>query len=146
MKAKIANLELEISVRSPLTHLKQSPPAKDVPETTEIDLTGENFNMAPALVRVTVLDSSDVRVSKVAMYSGTELHLPQRPSKWTARRGSTARAPIGQCVSAGVGDAIVAGSLAVFDGTVAHVANAHVACDVKVVAGTRSGQLTTPAP
>jgi hypothetical protein len=146
VKAKIANLELEITVRSPLNHLKQPAPGKDVPDVTDVVLLGENYNMAPALVRVSVLNSSDVRVSKVTVYGGTELHLPQRPSKWTALQGAKNHVPIGECVSVGYGDASVLGGVAVYDSTDSHVGDANVNCDVKVVAGPRPAQVAPPIP
>jgi hypothetical protein len=146
---RVVNLELELSaVNSPLQHLKQQAPAKDISESTELSLEGVNYNMAPAIIKVTAINISDRRVGKVSLYAAHELHLPQRPSKWTAFRGSSGTVTVGTCTSLGIGSARLVGVVAVTDSIGMHVAGAQVECDVRVIAasGTKSGQIPSQTP
>ena len=145
MKTKVANLELEVRLEpTPMTHIRAQPPAKAVATSSTVLLAGSNFNMGAAVVRVMRLDTRDVGVATSTMYAGTVLHLPQRPSKWSARTGGIGEVHIGTCTSESVGTTQIWGGVDVHDSALLFVASAPIENDVVVVPGTRPAPAANP--
>lgn len=140
MTTRVVNLLIEMRmVTSPLVHLQVAAPAQDVSGSSEIELTGKNYNMAAAVVKLTRVSTVDSRVARVSGFAGTELHLPQRPSKWTAITPGIGTVLVGTCTSVGAGTTRFLGTVSISDTANMHVADAPIECDALVVLTSKLG-------
>ena len=137
-----ANVALELESRPDrVQHVSKQRPDPDVHGTATLTISVKNYNMTAALILFDNERVSDENIAEITLSSlAQRVHVPQRPSKWTAVRPGERVADIGEWRSEGSPGKATAGCTAhILDLLSRPVAHIDIACDIQV-------QTTKPQP